>query len=54
MCKDIGVKHRAEVAKRDSLNTGCLHKDKGQKLTQNEPPRQPQRQEVKQSRGMRK
>ena len=52
--KDIGVKHRAEVAKRDSLNTGSLHKDKGQKLTQNELPRQTQRQEVKQSRGMKR
>ena len=52
--KDIGAKHRAEVAKKASLNTGSRHKDKGQKLTQNEPPRQPQRQEVKQSRGMRR
>ena len=52
--KDIGAKHRAEVAKKASLSTGSLHKDKGQKLTQNEPPRQTQRQEVKQSRGMRR
>ena len=54
MSKDLGARHRAEVAKKDSLNTGSLHKDKGQKLTQNEPPRQTQRQEVKQSRGMRR
>ena len=54
MSKDLGARHRAEVAKRDSLNTGSLHKDKEQKLTQNEPPRQTQRQEVKQSRGMRR
>ena len=54
MSKDLGARHRAEVAKKDSLNTGSQHKDKGQKLTQNEPPRQTQRQEVKQSRGMRR
>lgn len=54
MSKDLGARHRAEVAKKDSLNTGSLHKDKGQKMTQNEPPRQTQRQEVKQSRGMRR
>ena len=54
MSKDLGARHRAEVAKKDSLNTGSLHKDKGQKMTQNEPPRQIQRQEVKQSRGMRR
>ena len=54
MSKDLGARHRAEVAKKDSLNTGSLHKDKGQKMTQNEPPRQIQRQEVKHSRGMRR
>ena len=54
MSKDLGARHRAEVAKKDSLNTGSLHKDKGQKMTQNEPPRQTQRQEVKHSRGMRR
>ena len=54
MSKDLGARRRAEVAKKDSLNTGSLHKDKGQKMTQNEPPRQTQRQEVKQSRGMRR
>lgn len=54
MSKDIGARHRAEVAKKDSLNTGSLHKDKGQKMTQDEPPRQTERQEVKQSRGMRR
>ena len=54
MSKDLGARHRAEIAKKDSLNTGSLHKDKGQKMTQNEPPRQTQRQEVKQSRGMRR
>ena len=54
MSKDLGARHRAEVAKKDSLNTGSLHKDKGQKMTQNEPPRQTLRQEFKQSRGMRR
>ena len=54
MSTDLGARHRAEVAKKDSLNTGSLHKDKGQKMTQNEPPRQIQRQEVKHSRGMRR
>ena len=54
MSKDLGARHRAEVAKKDSLNTGSLHKDKGQKMTQNELPRQTQRQEVKQSRGMKR
>ena len=54
MSKDLGARHRAEIAKRDSLNTGSQHKDKGQKMTQNELPRQTQRQEVKQSRGMRR
>ena len=52
--KDIGARHRAEVARKDSLNTGSQHKDKGQKMTQNEPPRQTPRQEVKHSRGMRR
>ena len=54
MSKDLGARHRAEVAKKDSLNTGSLHKDKGQKMTQDEQPRQTERQEVKQSRGMRR
>ena len=54
MSKDLGARHRAEVAKKDSLNTGSLHKDKGQKMTQGEQPRQTERQEVKQSRGMRR
>ena len=54
MSKDLGARHRAEVAKKDSLNIGSLHKDKGQKMTQNEPPRQTPRQEVKHSRGMRR
>ena len=47
--KDIGARHRAEVARKESLA-----KDKGQKLTQSEQPRQTERQEVKQSRGMRR
>lgn len=54
MSKDLGARHRAEVTKKDSLNTGSLHKDKGQKMTQGEQPRQTERQEVKQSRGMRR
>lgn len=40
---------QAEVARKESLA-----KDKGQKLTQSEQPRQTERQEVKQSRGMRR
>ena len=47
--KDIGARHRAEVARKESLA-----KDKGQKLTQSEQPKQTERQEVKQSRGMRR
>ena len=54
MSKDLGARHRAEIAKKDSLNTGSLNKDKGQRMTQDEPPRQTPRQEVKQSRGMRR
>ena len=54
MSKDLGARHRAEVAKKDSLNTGSLNKGKGQRMTQDEPPRQTPRQEVKQSRGMRR
>ena len=54
MSKDLGARPRAEVAKKDSLNTGSLNKGKGQRTTQDEPPRQTERQEVKQSRGMRR
>ena len=54
MSKDLGARHRAEVAKKDSLNTGSLNKGKGQRMTQDEPPRQTPRQEVKQSSGMRR
>ena len=54
MSKDLGARHRAEIAKKDSLNTGSLNKDKGLRMTQDEPPRQTPRQEVKQSRGMRR
>lgn len=54
MSKDLGARHRAEIAKKDSLNTGSLNKGKGQRMTQDEPPRQTPRQEVKQSRGMRR
>ena len=54
MSKDLGARHRAEIAKKDSLNTGNLNKGKGQRMTQDEQPRQTERQEVKQSRGMRR